>query len=167
VFFNGTAANVLYTSANQVAAVVPAAISGGTAEVSVTYQGQPSPAVSVAVFPAAPALFTTNGTGKGQAAAVNQDGSINSALKPAGPGEFISLYATGGGSPGALPVTVTIAGQTVPAQYAGQAPGYLAGLMQINAQIPAGIRANSATPVSLQVGSAASPAGVTIAVAGY
>lgn len=167
VFFNGTAANVLYTSANQVAAVVPAAIPGATAQVSVAYQGQASAAVSAAVSAAAPALFTANSTGKGQAAAVNQDGSINSAMNPAGPGEFISLYATGGGSPGALPVTITIAGQTVPAQYAGQAPGYLAGLMQINAQIPAGIRANSATPVSIQVGSAASPAGVTIAVAGY
>jgi uncharacterized protein (TIGR03437 family) len=167
VFFNGTAANVLYTSANQVAAVVPTTISSGTAQVSVTYQGQSSAAVSAVVSPAAPALFTINSTGKGQAAAVNQDGSVNSALKPAGPGEFISLYATGGGSAGALPVTVTIAGQTVAAQYAGQAPGYLAGFMQINAQIPSGIRANSATPVSIQVGSAASQAGVTIAVAGY
>ena len=167
VLFNGTAANVLYTSANQVAALVPAAISGATALVTVSYQGQSSTGVSVAVSPAAPALFTTNGTGKEQAAAVNQDGSINSAAKPAGAGEFIALYATGGGSLGVLPVTVTIAGQTVPAQYAGQVPGYLTGLIQINAQIPSGIRANSATPVSIHVGNAGSPAGVTIAIAGY
>jgi len=91
----------------------------------------------------------------------------STALKPASPGEFISPFATGGGSPGALPVTVAIAGRTVAAQYAGQSPGYLAGLMQIDAKIPAGIRANSSTPVGVQMGSAASPAGVTIAGAGY
>jgi uncharacterized protein (TIGR03437 family) len=49
-------------------------------------------------------------------------------------------------------------------QYAGAAPGY-AGLMQVNVQIPAGTPSGN-VPVTIQVGQAASQAGVTIAVGG-
>ena len=41
-----------------------------------------------------------------------------------------------------LPVTVTIGGLPVPASdvtYAGEAPGAIAGLLQVNARIPAGL----------------------------
>src|SRR6202035_2236751 len=100
-------------------------------------------------------------------AAVNQDGSINSAGHPAPIGSFISLFATGEGqtSPAGvdgkpaqvplphplLPVTVTIAGQTVTPQYAGGAPGEVAGLMQVNVQIPSGMTPGAAVPGSIQV----------------
>jgi uncharacterized protein (TIGR03437 family) len=119
-------------------------------------------------------------TGKGQAAAVNQDGSINTASTPAKVGDVVSLYATGegqttpsgvDGKPAAvplpqpsLPVSVTIGGQTVKPQYAGGAPGEVAGVMQINVQIPSGIQAGNAVPVVVQVGSVSSQPGVTIAV---
>jgi uncharacterized protein (TIGR03437 family) len=162
--------------------VVPYAVSGNTAQVSVAYQGRPSAAASVPIASSAPGLFTWDGTGKGQAAAVNQDGSINSSAKPAKIGDIISLYATGEGqtSPSGLdgklpsnplpqpvlPVTVTIGGQTVKPQYAGGTPGYFAGLMQVNVQIPAGVAPGNAVPVALQAGSAMSPVGVTIAIAG-
>src|SRR5579862_9118984 len=71
-------------------------------------------------------------------------------------GSFISLYATGEGqtSPqgihrqigGAtstlptLPVFVTIGGIPATVQYAGGAPGEVAGVMQVNAQIPPGVQ---------------------------
>ena len=45
----------------------------------------------------APGLFTANSTGKGQAAAVNEHGSINSASRPAPVGSVISLFDTGEG----------------------------------------------------------------------
>ena len=51
-------------------------------------------------------------------------------------------------------------------QYAGGAPGEVAGVMQINVQIPSGITPGNAVPVVVQVGNATSQAGVTIAVAG-
>ena len=181
VLFNGQPAPVLYASAGQVAAMVPYRISGAAAQVSLVYGGAVSPPVSVPVAAAAPGLFTMDGSGRGQAAAVNQDGTVNGAAHPAKAGTFIALYATGGGqtTPAgvdgaitgsvfpqqALPVTVTIAGQTVPAQYAGGAPALLEGVMQVNAQIPAGVTPGSAVPVTIQVGGAASQAGVTIVVA--
>jgi len=182
VSFNGTSAPIIYTSATQVAAIVPYGISGTSAQVILTYQGQTSAAVTVNVVPSVPGLFTSDSSGTGQAAAVNQDGSINGGGHPAPIGSVISLYATGEGptSPAGvdgkpaqvplprplLPVTVTIGGQILNPQYAGGAPGEVAGVMQINVQIPSGITPGNAVPVVIQVGSATSPSGVTIAVAG-
>jgi uncharacterized protein (TIGR03437 family) len=64
------------------------------------------------------------------------------------------------------PVAVTIGGQVAVVQYAGQAPNVVAGVMQINAQIPSGIQAGNAVPVVVQVGSVSTQAGVTVAVSG-
>ena len=97
VQFNGIPAPILYTSATQVAAVVPYAVTGASAQLTVTYQGQTAPPPTVAVAASAPGLFTADSTGKGQAAAVNENGSINSASRPAPIGSVISLFATGEG----------------------------------------------------------------------
>ena len=77
--------------------VAPFGLSGDKADVVVTYQGQVSAALTVSVAPSAPGLFTLNGSGRGQAVAVNQDGSINGADHPATAGDFVILYATGAG----------------------------------------------------------------------
>ena len=83
VAFNGIAATLLYTSATQVAAVVPYALTGTTAEVTVAYQGENSAAFVVPVAPSAPGIFTSDQTGAGQAAAINvSDGTVNSAVNP-------------------------------------------------------------------------------------
>jgi uncharacterized protein (TIGR03437 family) len=181
VQFNGISAPMVYTSATQVAAIVPYEVIGSSAQVTVTYQGQTSSAVTVAVAPSAPGIFTLDSTGKGQAAVVNQNYSINGASTPAPIGSIISLYATGEGQtspPGVdgkpdstplptpnLPVNVTIGGVTVNnLSYVGGAPGEVAGLMQINVQIPPGVTPGNAVPVVVRVGSASSQAGVTIAV---
>jgi uncharacterized protein (TIGR03437 family) len=182
VSFNGIPAPMIYTSATQVAAVVPYGVSGGTAQVTVTYQGQPSIPVSVPIASSAPGLFTSDGTGKGQAAAINQDNSLNTLGTPAKVGDVIVLFATGEGqtTPGGvdskpataplphpnLPVSVTIGGQNAQVLYAGGAPGEIAGLMQINAVIASGIQTGSAVPVVVQVGNVSSQPGVTIAVRG-
>ena len=181
VFFNGAAAPVIYTSANQVAAVVPFAISGPNVEVVALYQGQLA-AASAPLAAAAPALFTLDQSGKGQAAAVNQDGTnaVNGAAHPIKIGSYVALYITGAGQtnppgvdglPGAVPyplpllgVTATVGGKQATVQYAGGASGLVAGAMQVNVQIPAGITAGNSVPVSVQVGTATTPTGVTIAV---
>ena len=181
VSFNGVPAPMIYTWATQVAAIVPYEITGTAAQVTVTYQGQTSAAFSVPIASSAPGIFTLNSTGQGQAAAINQDGvTVNSAATPAKMGDIISLYATGegqttpagvDGKPASvpypkpiLPVWVTVGGQNATVIYAGGAPGLVAGLMQVNVQIPAGFQAGSAVPVALQV-DGLSPGGVTIAVA--
>jgi uncharacterized protein (TIGR03437 family) len=180
VIFGGTPAPILYTSATQIGAVVPYSLAGSYVQVFVQYQGATSAPVPLAVAQVAPALFTADSSGKGQAAASNQDGTVNGAAHPAKVGSYISLWLTGAGQtnpagvdglPGAAPlpqpaaaVTVTIGGQSVTPQYAGQAPVAVAGVMQINAPIPSGIQAGNAVPVVVQVGGVSTQAGVTVAV---
>jgi len=180
VIFNGTAAPVLYTSATQVGAVTPYSIAGSNVQVFVEYQGQTSAPVTLQVAAVAPALFTQDSSGKGQAAASNQDGTTNGAAHPAQVGSYISLWLTGAGqmnpagvdgSIGAAPlpltaaqVAVTIGEISAVVEFAGQAPGAVAGVIQINAQIPSGTQAGAAVPVVVQVGGVSTQAGVTIAV---
>jgi uncharacterized protein (TIGR03437 family) len=166
VSFNGVLAQILYASATQVAAVVPASITGTTAEVAVNYLGTLSEPAFVPVAPSSPGLFTLSQTGAGQAAAVNQDGTTNSAVKPANRGGYISLYATGWSDP-KLPVSLTIDGIQAPIQFAGQAPGQPSGLMQVNVQIPRDAMPGGYVPVVLKVGDASTVDGaVWIAVGG-
>ncbi len=124
--------------------------------------GTPVAGSSIPVAGAAPGIFTTAGSGTGEAAAINQNGSLNSASNPAPRGSIVSFYATGqGSSTGA--VTLTIGGYQAQLPYAGPAPGF-PGLMQINAQIPGGFLAPGVQPVVVSIGGASSQAGVTIAL---
>ena len=179
VLINGALAPITYTSANQVAAVVPFVTSGSVAQIFVEYQGQSSAGFNVSVATVTPGVFTLNSSGTGQAAAVNQDGSLNGSAKPAKAGNYVSLYVTGAGqtNPGGtdghlaavplplplLPVTVTIGGQPAPINYAGASPGLVEGVMQVNAQVPSGLTPGN-VPVVVQVGTSSTQPGVTIAV---
>jgi trimeric autotransporter adhesin len=180
VSFSGLPGPMIYTLATQVSAVVPYGIGGTTAQVTVTYQGQTTAAFSVPIASSVPGIFTSDSSGKGQAAALNQDNSLNTPGTPAKVGDVIVLFATGEGQTTAggvdgkpatvplpkpnLPVSVTIGGQPAQLQYFGGAPGEIAGLMQINAVVPNGIQTGNAVPVMLKVGDASSQPGVTIAV---
>jgi uncharacterized protein (TIGR03437 family) len=62
------------------------------------------------------------------------------------------------------PATVTIGGITVPASYAGGAPGAIAGLTQVNAVVPGNISPGSAVPVTVQFGGFQTQSGVTLVV---
>jgi trimeric autotransporter adhesin len=183
VSFNGIAAPILYTSATQVAAIVPYAISGTTAQVAIAYQGATSTAFTIPVTPSAPGIFTSNQTGAGQVAAINTvDGTLNTAANPVKIGGYISLYATGEGQTApagmdgklgstptrpVLPVSVTVDGMPATVLYAGGAPGQVAGLMQLNVQIPDGVQPGGYVPVVLQVGDASTtPGAVWVAVSG-
>jgi uncharacterized protein (TIGR03437 family) len=179
--FNGVAAPLIYVSATAAAAIVPYEVSGSTAQVTVTYQGQMSAPFQVPVISSIPGLFTANSSGTGEVAALNQDSSINSINNPAAPGSIVTLFATGEGqtSPAGvdgrlavvplphplLPVSVTMGSIGANVSYSGGAPGEVAGVMQVNVQLPAGVT-GPAVPVLLIVGTATSQAGATIAVAG-
>jgi uncharacterized protein (TIGR03437 family) len=183
VIFNGTPAPIVYTSAGQVATIVPYSLPPGLPyQVTVAYQGQVSQPMTVPFAAAAPGLITANSTGSGQAAAINQDGSLNSADSPIRVGNVLVLYATGegftnppgiDGKPATAPlptpflvVTAMIGGQPAVVQYAGGAPGFVAGLMQVNVIVPANISPGAAVPVFLKLADLQSQGGVTIAVAG-
>ncbi len=180
VYIGGYSVPLLYVSATQIAAIVPYEISGSSTNITVVYQGQIASTLQVPVAPAAPGIFTSDSTGSGQAAAVNANGTVNSASNPAKIGSYISLYMTGDGtvSPLAvdgaligkqlpqtvLPVTATIGGKTATVTYSGGVPGVVAGLTQVNVTIPAGVTAGSSVPVVLTVGGVATQAGVTLAI---
>ena len=187
VYINGSPVPVLYSSSTQVGAIVPFGISGSAAEVYVTYNGQTSVPAGVSVAASSPALFSLDGSGKGQAAAVNFTGGvINGSAHQASAGQFVELYGTGFGQtnpPGqdgtinpvpsagtpspiisTLP-TATVGGKTANVTFAGGAPGSPAGVIQINIVIPAGLSAGS-QPVVLQFGGAQTQTGITVAVSG-
>jgi uncharacterized protein (TIGR03437 family) len=180
VTFNGIFAPILYASARQITAIVPYGIAGPTIQVAAQYQSLITLSTSVPMAASAPAFLTADSSGHGQISAVNSTGEPNSLGRPAATGSVITLYATGEGptSPAGvdgkiganplpqpvLPVTVTIGGQTAVVQYAGGETGMVAGVMRIDAQIPRGIVSGPSVPVVLQVGTASSPSGVTIAL---
>jgi uncharacterized protein (TIGR03437 family) len=60
----------------------------------------------------------------------------------------------------------TVGGIPATIQYAGSAPEQVAGLMQVNVQIPSGVQPGGYVPVVLQVGDSASSPAVWIAVSG-
>ncbi len=178
VLINGTPAPMIYTSTGQVNAIVPYEASG-TASVQVVAGGIKSGAWDVPVVPSAPSIFTAFADGVGQGAIVNQDGSVNNETNPASRGTAIQIYATGGGqtsppsSTGSvaqaaasltLPVTVTIGGVQAQVLYAGNAPGEVEGVIQINALVPSSVTSGAALPVVVTIGGVPSQTGVTIAV---
>jgi len=161
LLFNGQVTTLFYTSATQINALAPSSLApGSAATVSVVVDGEPAAGSSISVVPAAPGIFTTNVAG--QAAAINQDGTVNSASNPAPRGSIVSIYATGQGS-GSGNATLNIAGYSAPVLYAGPAPGF-PGLMQINAQIPGGFLPPGIQTVLLTVAGASSQPGVTLAI---
>lgn len=158
VFFAGLPAAILAIDDTQILVQAPAEIAG-MSQIDITVQGSTPAVIHAAVADAAPALFTT---GSGQAAAVNQDGTLNSADHPVSRGSWISFYGTGEGIAG-LPVAVKIGGYQAEVLYSGEVAGY-PGLFQINVRVPAGYMAPGILSVVVTVGDAASPPGVTVAV---
>lgn len=179
VTFAGVAAPIIYTSSTIVSAIVPYAINGlSTADIVVTYQGNKSLVYTAPVAATAPGIFTADASGSGPAKAVNLDGTLNDANHPVAVGGFVLLYATGEGatSPGGVDgkpasapypqpvntVSATVGSLPAVVSYAGGAPGFVAGVMQVNVQIPAGVRAGSAN-VQLTINGVASPiASITV-----
>jgi uncharacterized protein (TIGR03437 family) len=62
------------------------------------------------------------------------------------------------------PVSVTIRGVNAQVLYAGAAPGFVSGLLQINVIVPTSIDFGSHVPLSLTIGNYSSQDNVTIAI---
>ena len=63
-----------------------------------------------------------------------------------------------------LPVSATIGGVAATVVYAGAAPTQIAGLTQINIQVPDGLPSNPNTPITLTIGNATTQFGVTVSI---
>lgn len=178
VLFDGVPAPMIFSYAGQISAIAPYEIAGkATTSVVLTYGGQTSNAVSVPVVSAAPALFTAAASGTGQAAIFNHDGLPN-AQYPEPAGQAVALYGTGEGQTdppgvtGALAlavypkpvneVKVTIGDKDAKVLYQGAVPTAVAGLFQVNVEIPPDVTPGPAVPVVVTVDGVSSRSDVTM-----
>lgn len=181
VLFDGVPAPMIYSLNTQVSAIAPYGLAGkSSTKVQVSYNGAVSDPVTMPVQDSTPAIFTLDASGLGPGAILNQDFSINSSSIPAARGTIVSIYCTGGGTvnPGVidgsiigatlprltLPVSVTIGGLDAPVSYSGGVPSSIAGLVQINAQVPAGVTPGPKVPITIKIGAVSSTPGVTIGI---
>jgi uncharacterized protein (TIGR03437 family) len=184
VTFDGVPAPLLYVSATQINAVVPYEVAEHqNVDIAVAYGGAVSNEPTLYSSTAQPGVFTQNGSGTGPGAILNQDSSLNTEANPAAVGSVVQIFMTGEGlttpaqatgavtevnTSGAGPLTpapqqavsVTIGGQPAPLEFAGEAPGDVAGVLQVNATVPA--VASGANPITVQVGANSSQTGVTV-----
>lgn len=188
VTIDGNPAALIYASQNQITVQVPYEITLGTARaVNVNNNG----AIAIGqtdTAATAPGIFTLDGSGTGQAAALTysmKSGqySVNGASNPVHVGDVLVLYLTGEGvyanaivppdgyivpaSLSPLPQlnplpAVTIGGTAAVVQYAGPLVGGILGALQINAVVPAGATTGIAVPVSVTIGGVTSQPGVTV-----
>jgi uncharacterized protein (TIGR03437 family) len=182
---NGEDVPILYASPTQANVQIPWELAGLTqANLLVTRNGA-TRAFTLPLAADAPGLFTTNGAGTGQAAALVVAASPIIAAptgafpgsRPIHRGEYLSLYGTGlgpvkSGEQTGVPAgccyntnetpVVTVGGAPATVQYSGLAPALL-GVYQINVLIPDAAPTGVAIPVSVTIGGATSNT-VTIAV---
>lgn len=169
VTVNGVPAPLLFARQDQVNIQVPYEVAGAAeASVVVRYRGAASTAEALRIAAASPGLFPR---------IWNANGTLNDAGQPAQPGGAIVLYATGQGvtvpasisgqvaaAPYPEPVaamTLLVGGRPAMVLFRGQAPG-TAGVMQINALIPADAEAGNEVPVVLRMAGAESSTRVAI-----
>jgi uncharacterized protein (TIGR03437 family) len=93
VTFDGTPAPLLWVQDAQINAVAPWSLTPGqNTQVCVSYKNVKTNCLTWPVAQTAPGVFTVDGT---YAAAVNQDGTVNSASHPAPVGSIVAVWATG------------------------------------------------------------------------
>jgi uncharacterized protein (TIGR03437 family) len=190
VSFNGVNAPLVYVSASQINAIVPYEVAAqGMATILVNYQGKQMASQTLPVVVTAPGIFTANSSGTGEASVINQDGTVNSASNPARPGTVIAFFLTGEGqtNPGGVdgkttplpparppapqqPLAVFLNGQQAQLPYAAEAPGLVAGIMQVDAKIPLNVIQNPsasplAVPLAMFIGPAFTQNGITVYIA--
>jgi uncharacterized protein (TIGR03437 family) len=185
VSFSGYLAPLTYVSATQINAIVPYEIAGNSSPfVEVAFGGQTSNAPSLQLAATAPGIFTQNSSGTGPGAILNGNSQLNTQTNPAAKGSIIQIFLTGEGSTnpaqatgavtpenltGAGPLTpvpqlavsVLIGGQPAQVIWDGEAPYLVAGVLQVDAVVPATV-SSGANSITVQVGNQISQAGVTV-----
>jgi uncharacterized protein (TIGR03437 family) len=186
VLFSGVAAPLIYASSTQVSAVVPYEMASfANPAVWIEYAGETSNTDQVTLAPTAAGLFAQNSSGSGTGAILNQDNSLNGPGHPAAKGSIVQVYMTGEGQTNPQGVTGAITAATLPPPqvtpqpmqliqvwiggqqalwtYAGEAPGMVAGVMQLNVQIPANAPSGALT-IQVSISGNMSQNGITVAV---
>jgi len=157
--FDGVPVPIMYAQSRQINAIAPVGLTvNGTTQVTVTYNDQQfGPAIAQVTF-SSPGMLRLQIGESTQAAAVNQDGTLNGPTNPAPPGSVVAVWGTGYGqtsppcpigglnlsyaAPLSPPGTsafiqgVTSGSAPTPVDYAGSAPSVVCGVQQLNFQVP-------------------------------
>lgn len=113
VLLNDEPIPLLYASYWQVNAIIPYSVPVGVRKVQVQVESDGSKGNEIAVvevYPAGNSIFRLDDSARHPAAALNEDGTVNSQRNPAKPGSYMALFGTGGGA--TLPPSV--AGEVTP-----------------------------------------------------
>ena len=142
---------LIYTSATQVAALLPSSTPVGTGTVTVSYNNQTSAPAAITVAASSFGIFTVNQAGSGPGVITDANYQVNLITYSARPGQVMVLWGTGLGpvtfdeTQGApvrdmrsVDLQVLVGGKQASILFAGRAPGF-AGLDQINFTVPAGV----------------------------
>jgi uncharacterized protein (TIGR03437 family) len=191
ILFDGMPAPLVYVSEKQSSVIVPYGVAGrSSVDVQIEYNGVRSDAVTVPVLASRPGIFSLDGTGRGQALILNEDGTLNSAENPARRGSIVTLFGTGGGETATDVADGQIVGNVLPRTtlpvsaifdlgsnefqvsakpgevlYAGGVSGSVAGLLQLNVRVPANaVATGNRVPFLLIIGSHWTVHQVTIAL---
>ena len=165
-----------YTSATQLAAVLPSTSPVGNGTITVTYNGQKSTPAPIQVVASAVGLDTLYGTGNGTGVATDSKGNTLGLTNSATPGQTITLWGSGIGADPAnddrtypqttdnlanVPTQVFIGGISANLAYRGRSQ--YPGLDQFNVTIPANVPTGCFVSAVVQTGTVVSNA-VTIPV---
>ena len=178
VTVGGTTVNVpmYYTSASQVAALLPSKTPTGTGTITVTYSGQTSAKAPIRVVANNLGVLTIDSSGTGPAILTYPDYSLVSPTKAANcggpnttcgaanPGDTLTLWGTGLGpvngddASGAglgvnmpnIPLTVWLGGVQAPVVYQGRS-GCCAGLDQVVFTVPNAVPTGCTIPLVIQI----------------
>ena len=143
VLLDGVPIPLLYVPQGQVNAVTPFSL-GAYPHLAVKTHTESS-ALSFVTMPSDPAIYLLDG----HAAAINEDGTVNSPTHPAKAGSTVAIWATGLGSIKPTPPDGQIAISAQPhtccwdppgnagVVYYGAAPGMVTAVAQVNVRIPA------------------------------
>ncbi len=143
-----TDAIISYTSAGQIAAIIPSATPAGSATLTVTYNGKASAPAAFKVVPNSFGIFAANQGGSGPGIIANASSQVFGLNSAANPGEAAVIWGTGLGAvsgneaagplPGdmsSVPVEVYVGSQKAAVTYRGRS-GCCAGIDQITFTVP-------------------------------
>ena len=179
VTVGGNTVNVplYYSSATQVAALLPSTMPTGTGTLTASYNGVASASVPITVVASNVGIFTVGSNGQGPAIVTYPDYSLVSAAKAgncggpdttcgaANPGDTLILWATGlgpvtgnevagaglGMNMPAIPLTVWVGGVQAAVSYQGRS-GCCVGEDQIVFTVPQNVPTGCAVPLAVQIG---------------
>ena len=179
VTVGGTTVNapMYYTSAGQLAALLPSNTPTGSGTITANYNGQPSSPAPITVVPNNLGIFTISSDGQGpgivsypdyslvSAARASECGGPNTFCGAANPGDTLILWATGLGPVSGndasgtglgqnmpnVPLTLWLGGVQAPVVYQGRS-GCCIGEDQIVFTVPNNVPTGCAVPLLIQIG---------------